>query len=97
MIFVGHNVDFEDIRESMQTWLTTVSYGIYYNMLQVEDAVDVGWLLYSTREMDAGALADEISDYIGKKVGLRWKTINTGTKKLYWQKFTQSANCGSLS
>ena len=50
-------------------------------MLQEEDAVETGWLLYSTREMDAGALADEITDVIGVNVGLRWKVISTGQKK----------------
>ena len=49
-------------------------------MLQEEDSAEVGWLLYSTREMDAGALADEIADMIGVNVGLRWKTVPTGSK-----------------
>ena len=78
MVYMGHYVDFDDIREAMRTWLTAQGYGMYYNMLQVEDGVDAGWLLYSTKEMDAGALADEISSYIGVQVGLQWKTINTG-------------------
>ena len=46
-------------------------------MLQVEDGTEVGWLLYSTREMDAGALADEIEDVLGFPVGLKWKVIDT--------------------
>ena len=50
-------------------------------MLQAEDAKDIGWLLYSTRETDVGALADEITDMIGYKIGLRWKNIPTGAKK----------------
>ena len=49
-------------------------------MLQVEDSTEIGWLLYSTRSIDTGALADEISDHLGVNVGLRWKIINTGTK-----------------
>ena len=32
--------------------------------------------------MDAGALADEITEQIWVAVGLRWKVINTGTKQL---------------
>ena len=55
---------------------------LFYNMLQEEDGVEIGWLLYSTREMDAGALADEIGDVIGVHTGLRWKVISNGTKKL---------------
>ena len=30
--------------------------------------------------MDAGALADEISEMLGFNVGLRWKTIDTGAR-----------------
>ena len=51
-------------------------------MLQEEDRTEMGWLLYSTREIDAGALADEIIDAIGLNVGLRWKVINTGSKSI---------------
>ena len=80
MMFIGHTTPFTEIRELMQTWLSSVDYGIYYNMLQVEDATDIRWLLYSTREMDPGALADEIGDTIGQSVGLRWKNINNGIK-----------------
>lgn len=45
-------------------------------MLQVERSTPIGWLCYSTKEMDAGALADEIEDILNLKVGLRWKAIN---------------------
>ena len=61
-LYVGHDTSFDDIRESMQAWLSSVGQGIYYNMLQAEDAVDIGWLCYSTGSMDAGALADELKD-----------------------------------
>jgi len=80
MMFIGHDIPFDDLREALQPWFSSMNYGMFYNMLQVEDAADVGWLLYSTREMDAGALADEIGDAIGHNVGLRWKNINSGTK-----------------
>lgn len=55
---------------------------MFYNMLQADDGTDIGCLLYSKREMDAGALADEISDIVGVHVGLRWKGINTGARKV---------------
>ena len=47
-----------------------------------EDGVEIGWLLYSTREMDSGALADEIGAKIGVNIGLRWKVSNTGTQSI---------------
>jgi hypothetical protein len=39
---------------------------------------EIGWFLYSTKEMDAGALVVEIEDLVGIKVGLRWKIIDVG-------------------
>ena len=81
-VHIGHNHDFNDLREALQAWLTSSNHGLYYKMLQVEDSSEIGWLLYSTREMDAGALADEIADMIGINVGLRWKTISTGAKNI---------------
>lgn len=66
----------------MQDWLRQGQHGLYIDMLQAEDAVDIGWLLYSTQSMDAGALADEIMEAIlPEKIGLRWKKIDTGSKK----------------
>jgi hypothetical protein len=46
-------------------------------------AVPIKLFLYVyilTKEMDAGALVDEIEDIIGVKVGLRWKIIDVGSK-----------------
>lgn len=81
-IHLGHNHDFQDICEALQSWLSSANHGLYYKMLQVEDSSEVGWLLYSTREMDAGALANKIADMVGINIGLRWKTIPTGAKNI---------------
>jgi hypothetical protein len=79
-IHIGHDKPLSDIREIMQLWLQQCKHGLFYKMLQVEDSVEIGWLLYSTKEMDAGALVDEIGDLIGLKIGLRWKIIDVGAK-----------------
>ena len=89
-IHIGHTYDFIDFKEDIQIWLNLNNHGLFYNMLQVEDAKEIGWLLYSTREMDAGALADEISEAIGLKIGLRWMTIKTGAKKISESTRTQA-------
>ena len=60
----------------MTNWLRCGGHNIFRNMLQVERSTPIGWLCYSTKEMDAGALADEIEDILNLKVGLRWKAIN---------------------
>jgi hypothetical protein len=79
-IHIGHNHPLPDLREDMRMWLQDGKHGIYSKMLQVEDSSEIGWLLYSTKEMDAGALADEIEDLVGVKIGLRWKVIDVGAK-----------------
>jgi hypothetical protein len=79
-IHIGHNKPLSEIREEMQVWLQDGGHGLYYKMLQVEDSSEIGWLLYSTKEMGAGALVDEIEDLVGVKLGLCWKVIDVGTK-----------------
>ena len=79
---LGHDKDFQTLREEIHSWVSSYNHGMFYNMLQEEDGTDIGWLLYSTREMDEGALADEIIDTIGVNIGLRWKTIPTGARKI---------------
>jgi hypothetical protein len=79
-VHIGHNKPLSEIREDMQLWLQDSNHGLYYKMLQVEESSDIGWLLYSTKEMDAGALVDEIEELVGLKVGLRWKIIDVGAK-----------------
>jgi len=79
-IRIGHDNPIDEIRKEMQNWLRLNNHGLYYKMLQTETSAEIGWLLYSTREMDAGALADEMADILGMQVGLRWKTIDIGLK-----------------
>jgi hypothetical protein len=42
-----------------------------------ELAMDVGWLLYSTRQQDEERLADMMSKISGEKIGVKWKPIRT--------------------
>ena len=56
------------------------NHGFYHNMLQAEATETIGWLLYSTKSIDAGALAEDLYDKFEVQVGLRWMTIDTGTK-----------------
>ena len=79
-IYIGHNQSFNKLREELQDWLDSGNHAMFYMMLQAEDSVEIGWLLYTTREMDAGAMADEIADLVGIKVGLRWRVIDIGVK-----------------
>lgn len=78
--YIGHNIRMDDIKKQLKEWMYDAKRQIYRNILQAEDPTEVGFLLYSTREMDAGALADEISAAVGFPVGLRWKIIDSGKK-----------------
>jgi hypothetical protein len=79
-IHIGHNKSLSDLREDMQLWLQDGDHGLYYKVLQVKDSVEIGWFLYSTKEMDTGALVDKIADLVGVKIGLQWKIIDVGAK-----------------
>lgn len=79
-LHIAHDQLFTDIQTELDYWLRSNNHGMYYNMLQVESVVDVGWLLYSLRCMDAGALAEELYDNYGIEIGLRWKVIDQGLK-----------------
>ena len=79
-IYLGHTESMEDIRKNMSDYLSFSKQAIYNKMLQVEDAVIAGFLVYSHNDMDAGALADEIGEQIGIPVGLRWRAIDIGIK-----------------
>jgi hypothetical protein len=79
-VYIGHDKRIPEIREELQPWLNYSNHGLFERMLQAESTSEIGWLLYSTKEMDAGALVDEIADLIGVQVGLRWKIIDVGAK-----------------
>lgn len=81
-IYIGHNKQLKDIFYDLEEWKEEGNNGIYRNMVQAENVEDVGWLLWSTREFDAGALADEMNEIFGFEVGLRWKNINQGIRNI---------------
>jgi len=92
-IRLGHDDSLEELKEKVGDWMRETNSGIFYKMLQVEEGTEVGWLLYSTREMDAGALADEIEDILGFPVGLKWKVIDMGIRG----KLTESQKVQALT
>ena len=79
-VHIGHEEKFESINTDIKYWLMSGNHGLYYNMLQAETTEKIGWLLYSTKSIDAGALAEDLYDKFEIQVGLRWMTIDAGTK-----------------
>lgn len=77
-ILVGHDQEASTILDCMDAWLRKYKHGLYRCMVQKEQVTEIGWLLFSTRSMDAGALADEMQEVFKEEIGLKWKTIATG-------------------
>ena len=75
-----HTIPIPELRKDMLPWLKEEGHGLFTRTLQAENIVDVGWLFYSTWEMETEALALAISDTINIEVGLRWKMISLGTR-----------------
>lgn len=74
-LHLGHESSFKELSGGIQPWLRSTNQGLYYQMLQSELFSDIGWFLYSTKEMDLGALSDAILEQLGIRVGLRWKVL----------------------
>ena len=44
-LMIGHENDFDILREGIHPWVQSNGHGLFYNMLQEEDGVEIGWLL----------------------------------------------------
>ena len=78
---IVHAIPMADLRKDMVRWMKQEGHGMFERMLQVADVAEVGWLVYSTWQMEADVLAQAIEDVINIKVGLRWKQIITGSRE----------------
>ena len=80
-VYLGHEKAFNKLHEEVSWWFTNHGFGWYLKALQCERSMCIGWLLYSTLDMDKDQLADEIRRTIGVKVGLRFRTISVNSKQ----------------
>ena len=62
-------------------WLEGKNCGWYYKALQCERSAIIGWLLYSTLDMDRDLLAESIRQKVGVHVGLRFRAISVNTQQ----------------
>jgi hypothetical protein len=77
-VYIGHNKKFKVIIDDIAHWLKENRFGWFPRELQAENTLKLGWLLFSTRTMDAALLKDAIYKKNGVHVGLRWRMISTG-------------------
>ena len=64
--------------EEKDWWMKEQNCGIWPRTIQAEETTVVGWLLYSTRDMDLRALTSAINHDTQGTVGLRYRIIGLG-------------------
>lgn len=79
-IHMGHDEEYEDILPAFDDFNSHSDRNLQHSMLQAEDTAFIGWLLYSTINIDVGGLSDAIYDTLGLEVGLRWMDIRMSNK-----------------
>jgi len=78
---VGTSVPLGKIMKMQSDWFKETRYGIWEASIQTEAPVSVGWLLFSTNNINTDLLKHEISKFIEDiPVSLRWKMITLGTQ-----------------
>ena len=91
-MYLGHEKSFQILQEELAWWFSNQGFGWYIKLLQCKRSICIGWLLYSTLDMDREQLAEEIRRKIGVKVGLRFRTISVNSK----QKLTKEQMVGAI-
>ena len=76
-----HSIPMPDLKKDMIRWMKQEGHGMFERMLQVENTSEIGWLVYSTWQMEANVLAQAIEEFINIKIGLRWKQISMGSRE----------------
>ena len=81
-IWLGHDKDPELLHEDLLWWMKKEQHGLYRRSVQAEYIPGVGWLLYSTRDIDCAALQSAIEKRLGNKYedGCRFKMISVGRR-----------------
>ena len=80
-LYIGHDKSYYDhILPALDDWNSHSDRQMKYCMIQAEETAFIGWFLYSTLSIDAGALADAIYDEYNIEVGLRWMDIRMSTQ-----------------
>jgi len=78
---VGTSLPLGKIMKAQLDWFKETCYGIWEASIQTEVPVLIGWLLFSTNNINTELLKQEISKFIGDiLVGLQWKMITLGTQ-----------------
>jgi hypothetical protein len=74
-LWITSVLPFQHFRENLGSWLKHNKMGIYDRVLQVEQATTVGFLLYSSQQINRDILQAELSRRLGFQVECRWRKI----------------------
>jgi hypothetical protein len=76
-IILAQSIPFTAFMEKTRHSLENQDFSLWPKASDHELAMDVSWLLYSTRQQDEERLADMMSKISGEKIGVKWKPIRT--------------------
>jgi hypothetical protein len=81
-IWLGHDKDPALLHEDINWWLKEQVFGLYQRSVQAENISSIGWLLYSTKEVDCKSLQRTLEAHFDNKfeVGCRYRMIQNGRR-----------------
>jgi len=80
-VLMGSQEEISTIMQTIGWWLKSTSQGMWLTDLQAaEDTICVGWLLFSAGNYDREALTQEIYNFTGVQVVVRYRAIDDGKK-----------------
>jgi len=77
MVYTGHTVAFQTLVVGLAEWLTTRNASLTLTLIQSEHAINICWLVYSTKNTNCQELGTTLSTLLGYTVRLQFKAINT--------------------
>jgi len=81
LVLLGFREPFPKVIKTIASWFWKTKFGLWKSLLQSEKPVALGWLLFSTSNMDKEVLCGKIFLQISSiPVGLCWKMISIGTQ-----------------
>jgi hypothetical protein len=81
-VWLGHDKSSTMFQEDLSWWTKQQQYGLYPRSVQAENISVVGWLLYSTRDINCAALQASLEKRFKDKfeVGCRYRMISLGRR-----------------
>jgi len=81
LALIGTSLPLGKIMKEQSNWFKETCFGLWEANIQTKSPVSVGWLLFSTNNINMDVLKCKISRFIKDiPVGLCWKMTNLGTQ-----------------